>query len=419
MRLDLEITNVRSGNWGAETAVRDGVLFINRAELEKQLAQDRNFASVSVDLALPGDSARIIKVWDVLEPRAKVSGGPDFPGILSTFSTQGVGSGVTRALRGAGIVITDQTIPDGGNVNLIDMSGPAAPFTDYAKLVNVVLTATPAAGVSPTDYRAALRIASAKMSVYLARAAANSPADAVEVYELPALAQAQEGMEHLPRVVYIYQIHSHQFPAAHNEPVIYGENSRQMLPTILHPNEIFDGALVRSFWVRNIETIAIQNHPVVKALYDRHGKDLCFVGVIVLVAGNQSEERDRNAVMAANLAKHVLGADGAVLTKAHGGAPHVHLAVTGDRCEELGIKTVWMVEEQSGGGSAEGSLIFSSPNADALVNVGGSAEILKLPAVERVLGGPLAMGGELEWRLGQITGSVIDLGASRLVAARY
>src|SRR5690606_13977465 len=121
--------------------------------------------------------------------------------------------------------------------------------------------------------------------------------------------------------------------------------------------EVLDGALVRSFWVRNIETIAIQNHPVVKELYNRHGNDLCFVGVIVLVAGNQSEERDRNAVMAANLAKHVLGADGAVLTKAHGGAPHVHLAVTGDRCEELGIKTVWMVEEQSGGGSAEGSLI--------------------------------------------------------------
>lgn len=417
MRLELELTNIHGGNWGAETTVRDGVLIVNRAELEKLIAQDRHFGGVSIDLAVPGDSCRIVRVWDVLEPRAKVSGGPDFPGVLSTFATQGAGAGVTRALRGAGIVITDQTIPDTGNI--IEMSGPAAAFTDYAKLVNVVLTAFPAEGVTPTDYRSALRLASAKMAVYLAKAATGQPADDVEVYDLPALAKAQEGLAHLPRVCYIYQIHSHQYPAAHNEPVIYGENSRQLLPTILHPNEILDGALVRSFWVRNIETIAIQNHPVVKELYNRHGKDLCFVGVIVLVAGNQSEERDRNAVMAANLAKHVLGADGAVLTKAHGGAPHVHLAVTGDRCEELGIKTVWMVEEQSGGGSAEGSLIFSSPNADALVNVGGSAEMLRLPTVERVLGGTLALGGALDWRVGQITGSVIDLGASRLVAARY
>ena len=54
-----------------------------------------------------------------------------------------------------------------------------------------------------------------------------------------------------------------------------------MFPTIMHPNEFFDGALV-NYQYDNMKisetTQTYQNQPVIKELYRRHGKDLLFAG---------------------------------------------------------------------------------------------------------------------------------------------
>src|SRR5262249_54264303 len=103
----------------------------------------------------------------------------------------------------------------------------------------------------------------------------------------------------LPKVVYVFQIHSHQRPTVAGEPLLYGDNARHLLPVLLHPNEVLDGAVLQGYNARG--TYIVQNHPVILELYRRHGDDLDFGGVVAVVAHQTAEERERSAVMASNL----------------------------------------------------------------------------------------------------------------------
>src|SRR5437667_200206 len=191
---------------------------------------------------------------------------------------------------------------------------------------------------------------------------------------------------HLPRVAYVFQIHSHQRPTGLDEGILYGDPVRRMLPTIVHPNEVLDGAVLRGFMGRSVTTWATQNHPMIQALYAQHGRTLWFAGVVVTVAQATEPERVRSALLTAGLVAHTLGADGAVFTKIGGGAPHVDMAQAAAQCEALGVKTTAVVEDMSTDGSAEGMLLFDFPGVDALVNVGSRQEPITLPAMGRVVG---------------------------------
>jgi uncharacterized protein YbjT (DUF2867 family) len=75
------------------------------------------------------------------------------------------------------------------------------------------------------------------------------------------------------------------------------------------------------------------------------------------------------ADIAASLAKWVIGADGAVLTKTGGGAPELAMARTAQRCEQLGIKTaIAMLHMGADFKDAKygASTIFSMPEVDAI-----------------------------------------------------
>jgi hypothetical protein len=170
---------------------------------------------------------------------------------------------------------------------------------------------------------------------------------------------------------------------------------------------------------RNATTYAIQNHPVIRALYAQHGQTLWFTGVVLTVAQATEPERVRSACLAAGIVAHVLGADGAVFTKIGGGAPHVDMAQAAAQCEALGVKTTLIVEDMSTDGSQEGMLLFNFPGLDALVNVGSGQEKVALPAMDRVIGaGDLAttLQGPLQTTYGAICGAIEQVGASRLVA---
>ena len=74
--------------------------------------------------ASPGDSARIVKVLDVVEPRTKGPGGGGiFPGWLDSEPVDGP----THVLRGAAVVVAGY-LPRAQEA-VIDMSGPAAPLS--------------------------------------------------------------------------------------------------------------------------------------------------------------------------------------------------------------------------------------------------------------------------------------------------
>jgi glycine reductase len=226
-------------------------------------------------------------------------------------------------------------------------------------------------------------------------------------------------LAHLPRVAYVFQIHSHQRPTGLDEGILYGDPVRRMLPTVIHPNEVLDGAVLRGFMGRSVTTWATQNHPVIRALYAQHGRSLWFAGVVVTVAQATEPERVRSAFLTAGLVAHTLGADGAVFTKIGGGAPHVDMAQAASQCEALGVRTTLLVEDMSTDGSADGMLLFDFPGVDALVNVGSSQEPLTLPAMDRVVGAddlaPRLL-GEARATYGMLCGAIEQVGATRVMA---
>src|SRR4051812_7408626 len=102
MQLELLVHPVRAMRWSDATALRDGTLEIAREELTRQLVDaDPRLTAVDLELVAPGESCRLAPVFDVVEPRAKLGDGVDFPGVLGPAS--GAGEGQTVVLRGAAV----------------------------------------------------------------------------------------------------------------------------------------------------------------------------------------------------------------------------------------------------------------------------------------------------------------------------
>ncbi len=131
---------------------------------------------------------------------------------------------------------------------------------------------------------------------------------------------------------------------------------------------------------------------------------------------------------AIGVAPHQDGVDAVVLTKIGGGAPELTLARTAQLCERLGIKTtIAMLHMGADIKDAKhgATTIFSMPEVDAIVSMGGPFMELNLPAVDRVIGrpgpgvSPAVVQGEMVRVIRWIKGSQCQLGSSRLRAVRY
>jgi glycine reductase complex component B subunit alpha and beta len=412
MQLNLAIHQVEAVEFGQQTALSNGRLSIQRDALQAELLEDRRLGSVQLELARAGESCRMLPVFDIVEPRAKLDpAGRDFPGALSPIA--GVGWGTTRVLRGLGVTVLDPRDRLPGHV--LDMRSPQD-VSRYAGLHHLVLVPILADGIAPDDANNALRLASLRAAAWLARSVAveDAPDELRELRLTPV-------DDELPRVAYVYQLHSHQRPTVAGEPLLYGDNCRHLLPTILHPNEVLDGAVVRSYTYLNMETCSIQNNGVILDLYDRHGRDLNFVGVVVYVANQLAEERQRATLMASNLVRYTLAANGAVFTKSGGGAPNVDMALIAERCEQLGVKTALLVWETAGPNAGdEDATLFNAPSLDAIVSIGASQLTLDLGPVERLIAPDGAnLTGPLTIPSNQLCGATDHLGASAFMGVRY
>ena len=383
---------------------------------------------MDIELARPGEKCRIVQVIDVIEPRAKI------PTLSSGSGYEVCGHGKTLVLRGAAVILSDYREPGQATTSkdpdgeLLDMNGPGAEMSPYGRTCNIVILALPREGIGNHEYLAALKKAGLKVSSYLAARAVDCKPDETEIFDLPSLAEIGRDQQSLPKVLYIFQIISYQFEPVPGEPTLYGRQVERMLPTLMHPNEILDGALTSPFPGLNIQTYQIQNHPIIKELYSRHGRDLWFAGVIITNAPNTTTDFEWTAERAAALAKWVVGADAAVLTKCGGGAPELALAYTARSCERLGIKTaVAMLHMGADIHDAKygASTIFDFPEVDALVSMGMPFMELALPGVDRIIGrpgsprGPEGIDGEIVRAARWIKGALCQLGSSKLRAIRY
>lgn len=433
MKLEHRIIHVKGIQFADETRIDNGTVMVNPRSLREVLEQDKRFSSVDIQLATPGEDCRILRVHDVIEPRAKARGsvGEDFPGVLGKQVQAGMGS--TWVLHGAAVAVCDcgRILQPGYDPNgeIIDMSGPAADIGIYGKTHNLVLLPKPADGISPYDYKTALKIAGLKAAVYLARAAEGLNPDEVQTFALPPLAMNNDSSRNLPRIGYIFQIFSMQYETVGAEPVFYGGGVEGLVPTIVHPNEVLDGAVLNPNRSPLLETYVIQNHPIIKGLYRRHGEELVFAGVIMTTAHNNPAEYERTANVAAKLAKWVLGADGVVITKAGGGAPEVAMSQMALQCEKLNVKTaialVHMTSDASDTASAS-NVMFNSRELDAIVSMGDIWKTpLNLPRMGKILGVPYdaegapPVTGEHIRTLRFIKGIFSPMGISRMTSARY
>lgn len=386
MKLQLESIDISEVKEGAETGVRDHVLTVCLEDLIDYLVQDSRIASVDVQIVHPGDAVRIVNLMDVVQPRCKIGReDADFPGFVGKIQT--AGHGRTRSLRSVAVLVSNPQTNRKYSA-FLDMAGSAGKLSRYAKMPNIVVAPYRAEGTEERDFEDAVKTAGLKAAVYLARAAEGHAVDETEVFSLDPPQPPKDSK--LPRVAYYYQLYSPQHDhRGISDKCFYGTEVRNLLPTIIHPNEVLDGGVTGHQTIRSLDTYTIQNHGVIKELYQRHGKDLIFAGVVCGVANMEPVQRQRKAMMAANLMAYVLAADGAILTKIHGGMPHVDLALVGEECEKRGVKTVLFVQPLVSQGTLAETSLFSSDLLDAIVVVGATQERSKVYfQPERILGGP-------------------------------
>ena len=297
-------------------------------------------------------------------------------------------------MRGAAVTIVDEAAPV--NISkIVEMTGPASEESAYSVLHHLAIVPHTDPNLERHVAQNALRLASVKASVFLSKAALDQQPDSTEVFHSDGPTQA--GRDGLPRVVYIGQIHSRQRVAEVDEQILYGANTAGMVPVMLHPNEWLDGGVVSGYQNMGVETYFYQNHPIITELYrwHREGK-VTLVGTVATMAASDNEDRERNCMLASDMVKWNLAADGVALTKYGGGAPHADMALTARLCEESGIYTTVQVSDMSRDRQAESALLFNYPEVDAIIYVGGGDTYWNLPAVEKVVAGSPAMAAALE-----------------------
>lgn len=422
MTLELASFPVDRARFGAQTRYQDGELTVSRDAVRALVLRDARIRDVQLELVHPGDSARVIRVLDGIEPLAKIDGPScTFPGFNGPPRT--CGSGRTHRLEGFTVMeVTDFPYPASGvqafEEGIVEMSGPGAPYCSASDRVNLLLVFTPGTVSNNVEYDDAVRRASLRVAVALAEATRGLMPPRLETFSL---AHETPG---LPRIVWIHQVRS-QGPMI--QTFLYGHEMSGCVPTVLHPNELLDGALVGANYKIGTRTPTYRHtwHPSLAALYRRHGKDINFTGVIVARGHHENEFlKERSAQIAAKLAM-MLRADGALCTYEATGNTHIDFMLIVQALEQAGIPTGAVVHEYGGPEGKDVSLVDFVPEAVALASSGGIDRRLRLPAVEKLIGGTHlahrgeAAQGELDLPLQELYAVTVEMNMRGYRAEEY
>ena len=428
MRLEIGKIMVEDVQFGDKIEVKNKTLFVNKEELIELLSKDDHIKSITVELARPGEEVRITPVKDVIEPRVKVGGTAKmFPGVLNKIEQ--VGEGRTNVLKGAAVVTCGKIV--GFQEGIIDMSGPGAEYTPFSKTNNVCVVIEPADGIDPYEYEAAARLAGLKAANYLAECCKEAEVSEVETYETkPLLEQIQEYPD-LPKVGYVYML---QTQGLLHDTYVYGADAKKIIPTILYPTEVMDGAIISGNCVSACDkntTYHHLNNPVIKDLYERHGKDINFMGVIITNETVYLADKDRSSDFTAKLAEY-FGLDGAIISQEGFGNPDTDLIMNCRKVSAKGIKTVIVTDEYAGRDGKSQSLADAHESADAVVTGGNANEVIQLPAMKKVIGmldyvdkiaggfdGSLREDGSIEAEIQVIIGATNELGFNKMTATTH
>ncbi len=428
MRLELGEIYIKDIQFASESKIENNVLYVNKEELIKNIWDDDAIVSVDLEIARPGESVRITPVKDVIEPRVKVEGsGGVFPGILSKVDT--VGSGKTTALKGMAIVTTGKIV--GFQEGIIDMTGIGAEYTPFSKLNNLVVIAEPAEGVKQHEHEKAVRFIGFKAAKYIGELARNLKPENVKVYETKPLLEQLAEYPNLPKVGYVYML---QTQGLLHDTYVYGVDAKQIVPTLLYPTEVMDGAIVSGNCVSACDknpTYVHLNNGVIEELYNKHGKEINFLGVIITNENVYLADKERSSNWTAKLTKY-LGLDAVIVSQEGFGNPDTDLIMNCKKIENEGVKTVIVTDEYAGQDGASQSLADADVKADAVVTGGNANQVVVLPKLDKVIGhidvvnviaggnqDSLRADGSIEVEIQAITGATNETGFGYLSAKTY
>ncbi len=427
LKLELHKVKISKVQFGDAFSVVDGVLTVVKQALIDNLRDDDRLASVDVEIALPGEKTRIMPVKDVIEPRCKIQGTNEvFPGMIGDVDS--VGEGSTLVLEGSAVVTTGRLVaPQEG---IVDMSGPGAELTPFSQTNNIVMVLNPVEGLENHDRETSCRLAGLKTAVFIAQQIkkAGFTADSVETFDAPCYKEALAAYPELPKVAYIYML---QTQGLLHDTYVYGVDAKKIIPTVINATEVMDGAICSGNCVSACDknsTYVHQNNPIIKSLYEHHGKDLNFIGVVITNENVTLADKKRSSSYAVKLAQ-TLGADAVVISEEGFGNPDADLVMNCWKCEHKGIKTVLVTDEYANRDGASQSLADTCPEGDACVTAGNANETITLPPMEKVIGdvqfadvmaggffGSLKEDGSIFAEIQIITGATSEVGFTKLGA---
>lgn len=387
MRLELCTFPVTDIIFDQRTSYDDcGSLQINRDELVKMVLSDKRITKADIDIVRPGEETRVTWVRDVVEPRVKASGtGGVFPGIIG--SVEPVGSGKTHRLSGMGIVAaveyTSSLKTGSGRAHpaLLDMFGPAAAISIFASTINIVLVMTLEEGLNEFEGHTVVQAAECRLAEYLARTTLAKEPASIEVFELTQVNDS------LPKVGYVLGFNTSWYSPTGVH--FYGMPIKESLPTLVHPNIFFDGAVSPTAIDGAMRGTLWEwcNQPIIRELYRQHGTSLNFQGVLLHRSRWDTHAGKEIAAYQVAEMAHLLRWDGAMITWLLSGNAFVDTMLAIRACERRGIKTVLVVDEYSvGKGGTDVPLIMTVPEADAMVSTGTRDMAIDLPPALRVVG---------------------------------
>lgn len=382
MNLELRKVAIRDICFDTENKIADGCLHVDPKALEELILEDSRVKAVSFDIARPGESVRIVPVKDVIEPRAKLEGGETFPGLFSEDMGE-AGSGITYALSGCAVTTTGPIV--GFQEGVIDMSGPCTEYTVYSQLNHLVMILEKQEYIDQHDHEVVVRLAGIKAAKYLATLAFDCQEYETETYEWKAIGEKYAEYPRLPKVVYVYNCMAQGLL---HDTYFYGRDAKVMVPTMITPLEVMDGALISGNCVSpgsKTTTWMHQNNAVIQELFERHGKEINFMGIVLNPLMTTLKEKFRDRMLTVRQVK-MLGADGVLISQEGFGNPTTDLMIVCQELENAGIKTVIITNEDAGMDGMSESLPDSVQEANAIVSTGNSNATVMLPAMEKTIG---------------------------------
>ena len=219
----------------------------------------------------------------------------------------------------------------------------------------------PVDDIKQHDYEKAVRFAGFRVATYLGELARNLTPDETKGCMRPAESKkASRNIRDLPRVAYVQMLQSQGLL---HDTYVYGVDAKKIVPTILSPTEVMDGAIVSGNCVSACDknpTYVHENNPVVEDMFAQHGKAFNFVAHIITNENVYLADKMRSSDWTAKLCR-MLDLDGVIVSQEGFGNPDTDLIMNCKKIEAEGVKTVIITDEYAGRDGKSQSLADSDP----------------------------------------------------------